>query len=90
MAKKKPVRDGSFAKLFGKGADQILVFKDDNDDCNPCIKFMVSFGGSSAMSVASYEEGDYEKRDEIFAGIDEVAALKVARPLRASLSAFTD
>jgi hypothetical protein len=91
MSKKKSVHDGSFAKLFGSGKDQVLIFCRDNDEGNPAIEVMISTGGGSTSIIHHYKEDAYDKRDETFASIDEPMAMRMSEPIRKAVAKlFTD
>lgn len=63
-----------FAKLYGTGADQVLVVLDTDDEGAPCIKFSCKPEGAGVCTfTTSFDDSEdgQAKAESIFVEIDE-------------------
>lgn len=69
-----------FAKLYEKKGKQVLVTKEtDEDDC-PAVAFRTTTkSGHSITLKASFKEGDWDKRDEVFNNVTEESAWNMVK-----------
>lgn len=74
--------DGSFAKLFGSGRNQILVIRQTHDTtCRPEIRVFFQPPNLGVCSAAiGFDDTDkgWDQRNKVFSEVDEDFAWKVA------------
>lgn len=82
--------NNEFAKLYGKGDEQVLVIRDSDDYGRPELKFSVWGGNGLGVCSASFSWDDtdegWAKLDEAFEKISEERVQTVAASLREEIA----
>lgn len=83
--------DGSFAKVYRSGKDQILVKLDGGDE-GPEVRWFFRPDGLGVCSIAAQfpdTDAGWDKAEEVFSKVDEATAISVVEKAKGSISDLT-
>lgn len=85
---------GDFAKLYRfEDIGQVLVVLDQNDECDPCVRFSVMPDDLGICSLAPSwpeEEGGWDKAQKCFNDVTEESAYKMGKRILSSVTQFLE